>query len=190
MTAHNWDAIKADYLAKAHPTLEALAKAHKVAPSYLRKMVAKKGWNKTLAKVEQKAEDRAVEMVVQSEAERIAEAKERHVRAAMLLQGKGIQRLQAEGTVLDTSAAIQALAKGIDIEQKTLGINRDQGQASPAPAPTGEIHVHGAAVILNENPGSREVFLDALEQSLDSSPAPVPRKRKVRRKVVRGSRPD
>ena len=185
---YDWKKIKQAFLAGEHPTLEATANSFGIRPSYMRQRAAKEGWREERAEVERKISEVAKAAVIESEAAKIADAKQRHFRISQMLQGKAMQRIckvnettgKDEHRFAKDETALQALRLGVNLERQALGMGREEEDDQPHQAPhTVNIHLTQVQAVLGEAGGAREAFLGALEQALKAGAAPAPRPRTI-----------
>ncbi len=108
----------------------------------IRKAAGPEGWNKKRAAREQKTEDRAIEKIVEAEAEIIARKKREFMEAGEVLLTKGLKKLKAKGTKLQPNEALSAVSRGITIQRDVLGLKGADVPTSPADPVT----VHDKAI--------------------------------------------
>lgn len=182
---HDWKKVKQAFISGTHQSLEETARAFGIRPSYLRQRAAQEGWSEAQAKVAQKVEEKATELVVRSAAERVAAATERHLQLATMLQRKAVEKLRRvdpeSGRDLHRFTkdheALRALELGVKLEREGLGMTKDEGHGKgQGDAPTGNIHIEQAVLVLDQaGEGARRAFLGALEQALAARAKAVPR---------------
>lgn len=108
----------------------------------IRKAAGPEGWNKKRADREQKTEDRAIEKIVEAEAEILARKKAEFLAAGELLLEKGVKKLSSSRTRLQPNEAIAAISRGITIQRDVLGM-----KGADAPATSADpVTVHDRAI--------------------------------------------
>jgi len=128
MKRHNWRLLQQEWLEGGHQTLLEFAAAVKVPASTVEKYAAKHRWKQKGKEAAILIEEQAEQKFIESVSDRIAKARQKHVKIGEILQDKGLRSL-AKAENLDAGQAITAIRAGVDIERKGLGI--DEARAAP-----------------------------------------------------------
>lgn len=123
---HDWDDLERRWIAGTWKTLEEMAKDTGISIRMVQKNSASRKWKDKRQQVEDAANEEALRLMGKALGKKLAEANTRALKAAKILQEKGLSKfVNKDGTIKEDemdseSAAITAIRAGIAIEQAIL----------------------------------------------------------------------
>lgn len=130
-TTRSWAAAREGYLSGKYLTLTAVAKKTKISISSVTKKAAAEGWVAKRKEIEQKAQEKLEEKIVESYAQRVFKMREKHISYAKIIQNKSLTFLR-NNDVDNAATAINGLIKSAKLEQSALEGKtlKDEGDGS------------------------------------------------------------
>jgi hypothetical protein len=115
----DWKKARELYLSGKCLTLTAVVKKTGISVSSVTKKAADEKWVAKRKEIEQKAQEKAEEKIVESYAQRVFKMRERHIGYAKIIQTKSLQYLR-NNDVDNPATAINGLIKSAKLEQAAL----------------------------------------------------------------------
>lgn len=128
---HDWVKLEQEWLAGKYLDLKEMAKKNKISYEMVQKASSQRKWKDKRKRIDDEAQERGTQMIIESRAEKIAASDERALKIADKLVEMGAARfidhktgeLKANLILESDATAIAAIKTGISIEQSILKKN-------------------------------------------------------------------